>query len=84
MTDELRDILIAFLEQHNLEGGLSPQAAHDLALNGTETIWPFIAKAVAVERERCVRIIRDACFRGLGNRPEPTWQNIIEAIESEA
>lgn len=40
-----------------------------------------VEKAVAAERARCITIIRDACFRGIGNRPEPTWQDIIERIE---
>jgi len=52
---------------------------------GTTISMPGVfAYVIAKERERCVRIIRDACFRGIGNRPEPTWQNIIEEIESEA
>lgn len=53
-------------------------AANECALSRKSDIDAAVAK----ERERCVKIIRDACFRGIGNRPEPTWQNIIESIEN--
>jgi hypothetical protein len=80
MEDELWEVIKEAFGNVRVDGSRTPELLVFAAVEGA------IKQARAQERARVVKaavyIIRDACFRGMGNRPEPTWQDVIERIQA--